>query len=279
VWGVPRAAKNGKAGGDEDQPLTLDRLEGMSSEEFLALDEAVVAAFLESIGAPPQFTAEGLRERVRGGQATPERLARMARQMGAGGSGGEGEDDKKTERARETLAWLDAHDPQGVAPWSPVTLKDGTEAEAGGVDPYATIAPAIEMLQPAVQAHTATVLDLAEQLARIEVASLEASDLGRDVYRVKAVALNRGRLATHTKMAVRAESRLPVRLELVPADGVELLPGIPTRSGDRLEPGATALEGEWLVRARAGTTITVRAVSENAGRDEKTITLGKGAAR
>jgi hypothetical protein len=277
VWGIPKAEK--KAGEGDEEPLTLDRLEGMTSEEFLALDEGAVAAFLEDIGAPPRFTAARLIERIESGQATPEQVAKMARQMGAGKGGAKGDDDEKAEREREILAWLDEHDPEAIAGWTPVTLKDGAAAEAGGRDPFAEIAPPMDILRPALKAHTETVLDLAGQLARVEIASLEAADLGGGVWRVEAVAVNRGRLPSHTKMAVRARCRLPVQLELVTGDGVELVTGPRVRSGERLDGQTGTLEGEWLVRASPGATVTVRAVSENAGGDEKAVTVAKGDSR
>jgi hypothetical protein len=278
VWGIPKAAK--KADG-EDEPLTLDRLEKMNSEQFLALDVAVVAAFLENIGAPPQFTAERLIERIESGQATPEQVAKMARQMGGGGKGGSAtdEDNKKITRARDVLAWLDANDPGAVAGWTPVTLADGTAAEAGGRDPFAEIAPPIAVLEPALHVHTATVLDLAGRLARVEITSLKVVDLGGGVSRIEAVAANTGRLPSHTKMAVRTKSRLPVRLELQTGNGVELVTGHATTTSDRLEAQTGTLKAEWLVRAEPGATITVRAVTENAGRAEMSRSVSKGGSR
>jgi len=279
VWGVPKAEKKSEEG--DVEPLTLDRLENMTSEEFLALDESVVAAFLEEIGAPPQFTAERLIQRIEGGQATPEQVAKMARQMGGGKSGGDtkGEDDSKITRAREVLAWLDEHDPEALSAWTPVTLKDGTAAETGGLDPFAEIAPPMDVLEPALKVHTATVVDLAGQLARVEMTSLEVIDLGGGVFRVEAVATNTGRLPSHTKMAVRAESRLPVRLELVTGVGVEMVTGQPVKTGEPLDGQTGTLKGEWLVRVRTGATVTVRVVSENAGQDEKSLTVSKGGSR
>jgi len=279
VWGVPKAEKKAEEGADE--PLTLDRLENMTSEEFLELDEPVVAAFLEEIGAPPQFTAARLIERVEGGQATPEQVAKMARQMGGGKSGGDAkeEDDTKITRTREILAWLDEHDPEALSAWTPVTLEDGTAAETGGHDPFAEIAPPMDVLEPALKAHTETVVDLAGQLARIEMTSLEMFDMGGGVFRVEAVATNHGRLPSQTKMAVRARSRLPVRLELITGDGVEMVTGQPVTSGETLDAQTGTLKGEWLVRIRSGAAVTVRVVSENAGRDEKTLTVSKGGSR
>jgi Zinc carboxypeptidase len=281
VWGVPKK-KEEKAEGKEgaEAPLTLDRLEKMSAEEFLALPEEKVAAFLKEIGAPPQFTAAALTERVRSGQVTPEQMATMARQMGggaeAGGEGGGDKDPPQVARRREVLAWIDANAPEAVAPWKAVTLADGTHAEAGGVDPFIEVAPPYAILAPALAAHTDEVLDLAGKLARVEIASLTADDLGGGVFRVRAVAANRGELPTHTAMAKRARAHLPLRLELVPGAGAELVTGRRAITSERLEGAGSTLEGEWLVRADRGAQVAVKLHSDNAGSDEKSLTLGKG---
>ncbi|MFL6192626.1 MAG: hypothetical protein ACJ75H_00535, partial [Thermoanaerobaculia bacterium] len=130
---------------------------------------------------------------------------------------------------------------------------------------------------PALAAHTETVLDLAGKLAKVEILSLDVTSLGGGVYRVKAVAGNRGYLATHTKQGERAQVHLPVRLTLRTGKDVELVTGYPFAVSDRLEGTTGSLAGEWLVRADPGAKIVVDLTSDNAGHDQKTVTVGKGA--
>jgi hypothetical protein len=68
-----------------------------------------------------------------------------------------------------------------------------------------------------------------------------------------------------------------VRLALKTGQGVELVTGYPFATADRLEGTTGTLTGEWLVRAQPGASITVDAITDNAGRDRKTATAGKGA--
>ncbi|HEY9420939.1 MAG TPA: hypothetical protein VIW92_05975, partial [Thermoanaerobaculia bacterium] len=163
------------------------------------------------------------------------------------------------------------------AAWKPVTLPDGTKVEVGGLDPFIEVNPPMSVLKPALAAHTETVLDLAGKLPRVEILSLDVTDLGSGVYRVKSVAANRGYLATHTKQAARAQVRIPVRLVLKTGDGVEMVTGYPAATADRLEGTTGTLTGEWLVRARPGAKIVVDLITDSAGRDQKTTTVGKGA--
>lgn len=285
VWGVPKAkAAEGEEDGETAAPLTVESLAAMSKDEFLALGEEPITAFLKEIGAPPQFNAQMIIQRVEGDQVTPQQMAEMIKRMpgAAGAGGGDGdddEDDADTKRAREVLAWIDQHAPESFAPWTEVTLADGTRAEVGGLDPFAAVAPPRALLDDALAAHTATVLDAAARLAAIEIVSVTAEHLGGGVYRVEAVARNTGELATHTKMAARANARLPIRLALEPGDDATLVTGYPAVTAPRLDGRTGTLEGSWLVRAADGTSIAVTLRSEAAGNDRTTHTLTAGGSR
>jgi len=277
VWGVPKPKKEKKEGEAEEgkKELTVDTLAEMSSEEFLGYSEEEIAAFMEDAGVPAHLTPAMVIQGVQGGEMTPERMAKMIKARGGGGGGDdEGEDSPEVKRRREVLAWLDEHVPTAVAPWTEVTLASGEKAEAGGVDPFAEIAPPMEILEPAVKVHTATVLALAREIADLKIVSLTVEPMGRAVYRIEAVAANRGKLATHTKMAERARARLPVRLSIGLAEGVELVTGHLAKSAERLDGVTGTLKGEWVVRATDGTSVEVAVLSEAAGGDKKRITLG-----
>lgn len=281
VWGIPKAAAATPAAGDkaEEKPLTVEGLAAMTSEQFLALGEEKIAAFLKENKVPAEFNAQRVMAAIKGGQLDPTKMAQMIRQGGGGaapaGAAGKAGKGGGGEREREVLAWLDANAPGSVAPWTAVNLPDGTRAEAGGIDPFAEVAPPAALLAPALAAHTATVLDLAGRIARLEVLALEATDLGGGVWRVRAVAGNRGALPTHTKMAERSRARLPVRLALATAGDVHLVTGQPVQVAERLESGGT-LAAEWLVRAPRGARITVEALSEHAGTATRSLTLTPG---
>src|SRR6185436_6191505 len=114
------------------------------------------------------------------------------------------------------------------------------------------------------------------KLAHVEILSLDVKGLGDGVYRVTAVAGNRGSFATHSKQAARARARLPVRLTLKTGEGVELVTGYPFAVSERLEGTTGTLEGAWLVQARPGAKIVVDLTTDNAGRDQKTAVVSRG---
>jgi len=276
VWGIPKAEKKA-AGGDE---LTPEKVAGMSADEFTALGEEKIDAFLKANKVPPQFSAKVVIAALKGGQLTPKAMVDRMKQMGGGGGGaaggGGGKGSEAGAREREVLAWIDANVPGAFTPWKPVTLPDGTRAEVGGLDPFVELNPPAAVLKPALAAHSETVLDLAAKLPKVEIVSVDATDLGGGVYRIKAVAANRGYLASHTAQAVRARVHLPARLTLQTGQGIDLVTGYPFATAERLEGTTGTLVGEWLVRARPGARVVVDLTTDNAGRDQKTITIGKG---
>lgn len=272
VWGVPKKKEAKKEG---SQPLTVDTLEAMSSEDFLKLPEQAIADFLKSINAPPAYTAAMIIGRVKSGDMTPKAMAGMIRQMGGGSApAAAGEEDNATKRALDVIAWIDANAPEAFAPWKSVTLADGRKTEVGGFDPFVRVAPPMAQLKPAIAVHTATVLDLASRLAKVEIVSLDVDEIGADVYRVRAVAANRGALPTHTAMAGRTKHLLPVRLRLVTGEGVSLVTGRSTVTAEQLDALTGTLEGEWLVRAARGAQLSVEVITDHAGSDRRSVSAG-----
>jgi hypothetical protein len=249
----------------------------MSSEEFIALGEEKIDAFLKENKVPAQFNAAAVIGYLKGGQIDPKGMVERMKQMGGGAATAGDKASEAGAREREVLAWLDANAPGSFVAWSAVTLPDGNKAEVGGLDPFAELNPPLSILKPALAAHTETVLDLAGKLAKVEILSLDVTSLGGGIFRVKAVAGNRGYLATHTKQAERAQAYLPVRLTLQAGRDVELVTGYPFAVSERLEGITGTFTGEWLVRANPGAKIVVDLTTDNAGRDQKTATVGKGA--
>ena len=276
VWGIPKAEAPKETTAAE--ALTLDKVASMKSDELIAQGEEKIGAFPKENKVPAQFDAKTVIGFLQSGEVDPKGLVERIRQLGGGGGGsGDAKPGAAGSREREVAAWVEANAPGGFAPWTRVTLPDGTRAEAGGLDPFVELNPPPSFLKPAVAVHTETVLDLAGKLARVEILSLDVKDLGSGVYRVKAVAGNRGEFASHSKQAERSRAHLPVRLTLKTGDGVELVTGYPFAVTERLEGTTGTLTGEWLVEARPGARIVIDLTTENAGRDQKTATAGKGA--
>lgn len=274
VWGPPKPEDESDA--EDSDRLTIAMLEEMTSEAFLELSDETIAEFLERMEVSAQFNAEAIRQRVEQGMIQPGQMARMLKSSGKTDQApaGEGSTDPQAVQARDLLAWIDANAPDLYTDWAPATLPDGTEVEIGGVDPFAAIAPPDAVLERALAVHTDTALDLADKLAHAEIVSTEVEAVGGGLYRVKAVARNRGYLPTGTRLSVRAQTHIPPRLEIAPGRGVTLVNSAPWATADRI--AEEAFSAEWLVRASNGSSATIQLITENAGADLRDVRFEEG---
>ncbi|RMG45696.1 MAG: hypothetical protein D6718_06790 [Acidobacteria bacterium] len=269
VWGPPRPRAPEPKEGDTE--LTAASLSKMTREEFAEIPPDRLERFLRAHGVAPDVGAASVIDRVRAGEISPEDVAALA-------AAREDERARGEARRRALFAWAVERVPGAYRPWTAVRLKDGRAAETGGLDPFLALNPPREILDPALDVHVETVLDLADKLPRLEIASLEVRPAGRAVFTVRAVAANSGFLATHTRQAARARVHLPVRLSIRLPEGAALLAGRPWVAAERLAGVTGRLEAEWLVHAPEGGAVEVEAVSDQAGRASAVAEL-RGTAR
>jgi hypothetical protein len=113
--------------------------------------------------------------------------------------------------------------------------------------------------------------------------------LGANLYKITAIIKNVGYLPTYmTQRALKHQFATPVTAALDITDGVELLMGAATQDlghlAGRDERTATwspwmrewhtsQRKVEWLVRASAGTTLTITAQAQRAGTQRQKVTL------
>jgi hypothetical protein len=175
------------------------------------------------------------------------------------------------------MAFIDEHAPDAFVPWTAVTLLDGSSVEVGGVDTFIEIAPPYDLLEPALEVHSETIIDMASKMAQVQIIDKKVEPLGSGVYRVTAVAANRGFFPTHTRLAQRARNHLPIRLEMTLGEGVDLVTGPLWVTSEGLEGETGTLEGVWLVRVSGrNRQVTVEVFSDNAGHDREIISIEAG---
>jgi len=125
---------------------------------------------------------------------------------------------------------------------------------------------------------------------QIAVDGLSAEQLSEDLWKVRAVVANHGYLPTNlSDVAIENGVAKPVTVEVsggeVLMNPVKAALGNLAGRNERLYPwspwgqqwSANAKPTEWLVRAAAGTALTVTAISEKGGTQRRTITLGASA--
>ena len=114
--------------------------------------------------------------------------------------------------------------------------------------------------------------------------------VGEDAYHVVAVVENAGFFPTHvSQQALKRKAVRPVRMELSLNEGVALVSGKLKTEIGQLEGRSNKLDvdnlwgssptdnrgkAEWVVRAPAGTKVTVTGIAERAGTIRQEVTLG-----
>ena len=262
-WTLPEVKDEKKA-----EAITPDQLEKMTKDEFLALGEEKIDAFLKTAGAPAQFKAKQVIDMVKGGQLDPKQMAEMMKQMPKPPSE-EGSDPKE----KALLAWSDKElGGRGFVDWKPFKHPQLGDIEIGGAVPYADNTPPPAMIENLLKGQVPWVLEVAKKMPRVRIASTEIKSVGTGVYEIKVRVENAGALPYPTAMARRNQRILPV---IVTIDG----PGIKIVDGKKrtLIPAIQGLATQtatWIVQSDKPVKIEVKAETQIAWRDARVIDLG-----
>ncbi|MCR4395889.1 MAG: M14 family metallopeptidase [Candidatus Saccharicenans sp.] len=250
LWQVPEPKKEEKKDG-----LTPDRLKTMSSEEFLALGEDKIAAFLKERGAPPNFNAGMLIKMVQSGQVTPARMAEMMEKMPrAAAVGGQAEENPEA----YLLAYSDSVlKGAGFVNWQPFQHRDLGQVEIGGFVPFLKYTPPADQLETSLKFHLQFGRKLMLKLPALRIKETNIEKLGPDLYRVTVYLQNEGQLPTSLAQGRRALTAYPLRVSLKLAAKQRLFAGRPVEIVPFLSAGETR-KLEWTVEAKKGSSLTVR---------------------
>jgi len=262
-WSLPEPKEEKK-----EDALTPEKLETMTNDQFIALGEDKINAFLKSSGAPDQFKAKQVIEMLKGGSMDTKKMAEMLRQMPKPPSA-EGSDPKD----KALLVWSDAElGGKGFIPWKPFKHPTLGDVEIGGPVPFADNTPPPKMIEGLLKGQVPWVFEIARKMARVKIGETKVRRLGTGLYEVKVWIENTGFLPYPTAMARRNQRILPVIVTLE-GKGFEIVDG-KKRS---LVPAVQGLGSQavtWIVRADAPVKIDVKAETQIAWRDSRTIDLG-----
>lgn len=265
LWGLPKPKEEKK----ESSGITTEALEKMSSEEFLALGEEKIAAFLKESGAPPQYNAKMVMGIVSGGQMKPAQMAAMMKQMPAP------KKDEKKGDPKETalLAFSDKYlDGKGFVPWTAYKHPALGDVEIGGFVPFADNTPPEAMVDSLLDINLPYLFQLVKRLPKLAIAQTKVTEKGGGVYQLEAWVTNEGFLPFPTAMGKRNKVPAPAIIT-VEGEGIEIL------SGKKRTPindvgGMKSARYLWLVKAPKKGSMTIRLESKQAGNDSEKITIG-----
>jgi hypothetical protein len=263
-WTPPKVKEEKKEG----EELTPDKLEKMTDEEFVALGEEKIGAFLKSSGAPANFKPAMVIEAVKNGKMTTKKMAEMLRQMPQPKSE-EGADPAE----KALLAFSDKElGGKGFVDWKPFKHPTLGEVEIGGAVPYADNTPPAGKIETLLQGQVPWVFELSQKMARIRIGRTEVKPRGAGIYQVKAWIENTGYLPYPTAMGKRNKRNLPVIVSLE-GDGFKVVEG-KKRSLIESVAGNGTESVTWILCAEKPIKLTIRATTEMARGDETAVSLG-----
>jgi hypothetical protein len=253
---------------EDEAALTPEKLEQMTNEEFIALGEEKIDAFLKAAGAPDSFKAKQVIEGLKGGMMDTKRMAAMMRQMPKPQSK-EGADPKE----KALLAFSDSQlEGKGFIPWKSFQHPSLGEVEIGGPVPFANSTPPPDMLADLLKGQVPWVYEIAGKMARIQIAGTKATPLGSDVFRIEVWVENTGLLPYPTAMGKRNNRILPVVITLEGGE-YSIIEGKPRMLIKAID-GHKAEKVSWIIRAEKAKNLTVKASTRIAWEDSAVVTLG-----
>ncbi len=264
LWSVPEAKKE-----PVKDALTVDSLKSMSSDEFLALGEEKIAAFLKAQGAPPNINASTLIKMVESGQVTPERMAEMMDQMpqSAGTQGDEHPD-------AYILAWSDSTlMGNGFVDWTPYPHPTLGDVEIGGFIPYFKVNPPAADIVKSIDFHSDYYIEMMGKLPRLEIKDTQVKALDEDIFQVTVYFSNSGWFPTSTAQGRRAQTAWPIRVELEITDNQTVFSGRTIVNIPFLEGSGGTQKVEWTIQGKNGSKITVTAKSPRLNPVQATVVL------
>jgi len=267
-WTLPEPTPEKKEEAAEGTGLTPEKVEQMSNEEFIALGEEKIGAFLKEIGAPAQFSPAMVMGALQGGMMTTKRMAEMMRRM-----------EKRQEAGDvdpETKALLEFSDANlagaGFVAWQSFTHPTLGDVEIGGEAPFADTTPPPDMIRPLVEGQVPWLFEIAGRMPRIGIAQSRVTPLGGGVSRVEVWVANKNYLPYPTAMGKRCGYPAPVVVTLA-GDGLTFLEGRSRRTLKALDGFGTG-KIAWVVQAPPGAVLTVAASTPNAWGETAEIQLG-----
>jgi hypothetical protein len=161
---------------------------------------------------------------------------------------------------------------KGFVAWKPFKHPTLGDVEIGGVAPYADNTPPPAMIEGLLKGQVPWVFEVAKKMPHIRIASAEIKPLGTGVYEIKVRVENTGVLPYPTAMARRNERILPI---IVSLDG----PGVKIVDGKKrtLIPAIQGLSTQtatWIIQSDKPVKIEVKAETQTAWRDARSISLG-----
>jgi hypothetical protein len=264
LWKVPEPKKE-----PAKDALTVDKLKSMSSEDFLALDDDIIAAFMKDQGAPDNFKPEMIKKMVESGKVDPAKMAEMIEKMPKPATTAEGEHPEGY-----ILDWADSVlEGAGFVDWAPYEHPTLGDVEIGGFVPFLKTTPPSSLMKESLAFHTDFYIGLMGKLPEMKIKETKVEVLGDSLYEATVYLTNLGWFATSTAQGRRARTAWPIRVELELENGQTLFSGRRLVTIPFINGSGDTQKAQWIIQGKKGSKITITAKSPRLGSAKTTVVL------
>lgn len=252
----------------KESSLSTEEAEKMSPDEFIALGEEKISAFLKSQNAPERMNAARVIDMMKSGRFTPKQLLGMMKNMPQPPKAGE-----LDEKEKNLLGFTDKYlGGKGFVPWQPVKHPDFVKAEVGGFVPFLAGTPPPAMVDSLCKVQIPWLLNLSRKLPEISLMKEEITPLGAGVFKLELFFENKGYLPWPIAMGTRNRQPAPVVVTLE-GQNFEFLEGF-SRTPLGEIGGNQVKKLTWLLKTEKKTEITAIIESAVFGNSVKQINIG-----
>jgi hypothetical protein len=142
--------------------------------------------------------------------------------------------------------------------------------EVGGLDPFVLVNPPFNLVADITIKHTTFLMRLVELQPEIDIVNVQTEKLGNNITRITASVINKGALASHSKLGERTYWVKRINVKMLPASNQTILSGKKTQLLNALE-GYSSEQLSWLVRGTG--KISLEAGSPTTGTKQVDINL------
>ena len=263
LWAVPEPKKE-----PAKDVLTKEKLKEMTAEEFIALGNEKIEAFLKEQGAPPNFKAAMVINMVKSGKVTPKQMAEMMEKMPPRPAAGEDHPDTYI------IKWSDSVlKGKGFVDWKPFKHPTLGNVEIGGFIPYLKATPPPSEVEKTVSFHADFYIGLMGRLPELEIKKTKVEAVDTGLYHVTVYFTNKGWFPTSTAQGRRARTSWPITVRLESIKDKSLFSGQPVVTLPFISGSGDTKKVEWTIRGKKGSKVTITAKTPKLNSVTTTVTL------
>jgi hypothetical protein len=140
--------------------------------------------------------------------------------------------------------------------WKKINHPDfpNQNVEVGGLDPFVLINPPYNMVADISRKHTTFLVRLAALQPEVDVVNVQAEKLGNNITRITVSVINKGALASHTKLGERTYWVKRINVKVLTTAAQSVISGKKIQVLESLE-GYSSKQLTWLIRGTGKVTI------------------------